>query len=47
MSRVVVVGGSDQGRQTIDILEAAGEHVVAGVVDPGLFLKEGDRQAIQ
>lgn len=36
MSRVVVVGGSDQGRQTIDILEAAGEHVVAGVVDPGL-----------
>lgn len=36
MSRVVVVGGSDQGRQTIDVLEAAGVHTVAGVVDPGL-----------
>lgn len=36
MSRVVVVGGSDQGRQTIDVLAAAGVHTVVGVVDPGL-----------
>lgn len=36
MSRIVVVGGSDQGRQTIDVLEAAGVHSVVGVVDPGL-----------
>ena len=36
MSRVVVVGGSDQGRQTIDVLEAGAAHTVAGVLDPGL-----------
>lgn len=36
MSRVVVVGGADQGRQTIDVLAAAGEHVVVAVLDPGL-----------
>lgn len=36
MSRVVVVGGSDQGRQTIDVLESTGEHVVAAVLDPAL-----------
>lgn len=36
MSRVVVIGGSDQGRQTIDILVTAGEHEVVGVVDPAL-----------
>lgn len=36
MSRVVVVGGSDQGRQTIDVLRAAGEHEVVAVVDAGL-----------
>ena len=35
MSRVVVVGGSDQGRQTIDVLEAAGVHAVVAVLDPG------------
>jgi sugar O-acyltransferase (sialic acid O-acetyltransferase NeuD family) len=36
VSRVVVVGGSDQGRQTIDVLEATDEHVVVAVIDPGL-----------
>ena len=36
MSRVVVVGGSDQGRQTIDVLEAAGMHEVVAVLDPAL-----------
>lgn len=36
MSRVVVVGGSDQGRQTIDVLEAAGVHQVVGVLDTWL-----------
>jgi sugar O-acyltransferase (sialic acid O-acetyltransferase NeuD family) len=34
--RVAVVGGSDQGRQTIDVLRAAGDHVVVAVVDPAL-----------
>jgi len=34
MSRIVVVGGSDQGRQTIDVLECAGLHTIVGVVDP-------------
>ena len=34
--RVLVIGGSDQGRQVIDVLEAAGEHVVAGIVDRAL-----------
>ncbi|MFA5886048.1 MAG: NeuD/PglB/VioB family sugar acetyltransferase [Acidimicrobiia bacterium] len=36
MSRVVVVGGADQGRQTIDVLEASGVHTVVAVIDPGL-----------
>ena len=36
MSRVVVVGGSDQGRQVIDNLHAAGVHTVVAVLDPGL-----------
>jgi sugar O-acyltransferase (sialic acid O-acetyltransferase NeuD family) len=36
VSRVVVVGGSDQGRQTIDVLEAAGHHRIVGVIDPAL-----------
>ena len=36
MSRVVVVGGSDQGRQTIDVLGAAAVHTVVAVLDPGL-----------
>jgi len=36
MSRVVVVGGSDQGRQTIDVLESAGTHTVVGVLDAAL-----------
>jgi sugar O-acyltransferase (sialic acid O-acetyltransferase NeuD family) len=33
---VLVIGGSDQGRQVIDVLEAAGDLVVAGVVDRAL-----------
>lgn len=33
MSRVLVIGGSDQGRQAIDVLECAGEHEVVGVLD--------------
>jgi sugar O-acyltransferase (sialic acid O-acetyltransferase NeuD family) len=36
VSRVVVVGGSDQGRQTIDVIEAGGVHTVVAVLDPGL-----------
>ena len=36
MSRVVVVGGAGQGRQVIDVLTEAGEHLVVGVLDPGL-----------
>lgn len=36
MTRVLVVGGSDQGRQTIDVLEAGGRHEVVAVLDPGL-----------
>jgi sugar O-acyltransferase (sialic acid O-acetyltransferase NeuD family) len=31
-----VIGGSDQGRQTIDVLEAAGDHRVVGVLDGNL-----------
>jgi sugar O-acyltransferase (sialic acid O-acetyltransferase NeuD family) len=31
---VVVVGGADQGRQTIDVLRAADRHDVVGVLDP-------------
>ena len=31
--RVVVIGGSDLGRQAIDLLQAAGEHEVVAVVD--------------
>ncbi len=34
--RVLVVGGSDQGRQVIDAVEAGGEHVVVGVLDAAL-----------
>ena len=34
--RVLVVGGSDQGRQVIDVLEAGGEHIVVGIVDARL-----------
>jgi len=36
VSRVLVVGGSDQGRQAIDVLTAAGDHTVVAVLDPGL-----------
>ncbi len=36
--RVLVLGGSDQGRQTIDAIEAAGEHEVVGVLDTGLAI---------
>lgn len=35
-SRVLVVGGAGQGRQAIDVLEAAGEHEVIGVLDRAL-----------
>ena len=34
--RVLVVGGSDQGRQVIDVLQAGGEHIVVGIVDRAL-----------
>ena len=34
--RIVVVGGAGQGRQAIDVLEAAGDHEVVAVVDAGL-----------
>lgn len=34
--RVVVVGGSDQGRQVIDALSTAGDHEVVGVLDGNL-----------
>lgn len=32
--RIVVIGGSDQGRQTIDVLTEAAAHTVVGVIDP-------------
>ena len=35
-ARVLVVGGAGQGRQAIDVLEAAGVHDVVGVVDRAL-----------
>lgn len=34
--RVLVIGGSDQGRQAIDVLEAGGTHEVVGVLDRAL-----------
>lgn len=34
--RLVVIGGSDQGRQALDALEAAGDHDVVGVLDRDL-----------
>jgi sugar O-acyltransferase (sialic acid O-acetyltransferase NeuD family) len=33
VSRVIVIGGAGQGRQVIDAIEAAGVHVVVGVLD--------------
>jgi sugar O-acyltransferase (sialic acid O-acetyltransferase NeuD family) len=36
VSRVLVLGGSDQGRQTIDVLQADGAHDVVGVLDGSL-----------
>lgn len=38
--RVLVIGGSDQGRQTIDVLEAGDEHEVVGVLDSALGVGE-------
>ena len=34
--QVIVVGGSDQGRQVIDAIEARGDHTVVGVLDRDL-----------
>jgi sugar O-acyltransferase (sialic acid O-acetyltransferase NeuD family) len=31
--RVIVIGGSDQGRQVIDAIDARGDHAVVGVLD--------------
>jgi sugar O-acyltransferase (sialic acid O-acetyltransferase NeuD family) len=36
MSRVIVIGGSDQGRQVIDAVVARGFHTVVGVLDHAL-----------
>ncbi len=36
MSRVIVIGGSDQGRQVIDAILAGGLHTAAGVLDGAL-----------
>lgn len=36
MRRLLVIGGSDQGRQAIDVLEAAATHEVVGVLDGNL-----------
>jgi sugar O-acyltransferase (sialic acid O-acetyltransferase NeuD family) len=36
VSRVIVIGGSDQGRQVIDAILARGFHTVAGVLDRDL-----------
>lgn len=36
MSRVLVIGGSDQGRQAIDVLKCEGHHEVVGVLDRAL-----------
>jgi len=33
---VLVIGGSNQGRQSIDVLEAAGDYLVVGVLDGNL-----------
>jgi sugar O-acyltransferase (sialic acid O-acetyltransferase NeuD family) len=31
--RVIVIGGSDQGRQVIDAIDARGDHAIVGVLD--------------
>jgi sugar O-acyltransferase (sialic acid O-acetyltransferase NeuD family) len=36
VSRVIVIGGADQGRQVIDAVVARGFHTVVGVLDRGL-----------
>jgi sugar O-acyltransferase (sialic acid O-acetyltransferase NeuD family) len=36
MSRVIVIGGADQGRQVIDAILARGFHMVVGVLDHAL-----------
>ena len=36
MTRVVVIGGSDQGRQVIDALSTRADHDVVGVLDGNL-----------
>ena len=36
VSRVIVIGGSDQGRQVIDTILAGGSHTAVGVLDRGL-----------
>jgi sugar O-acyltransferase (sialic acid O-acetyltransferase NeuD family) len=36
MSRIIVVGGSDQGRQVLDAIVAAGVHTAVGVLDRAL-----------
>ena len=33
MSRIIVIGGSDQGRQVIDAISARGDHIVVGILD--------------
>lgn len=43
MSRVLVIGGSDQGRQVIDAILARGFHTAVGVLDRAL--PRGDRVA--
>lgn len=36
MSQIIVIGGSDQGRQVIDAIRARGFHTVVGVLDRAL-----------
>lgn len=38
MSRVLVIGGSEQGRQAIDVVASAGTHEVVGVLDRSLLV---------
>jgi sugar O-acyltransferase (sialic acid O-acetyltransferase NeuD family) len=41
MSRVIVIGGSDQGRQVLDAIAARGFHTAVGVLDGAL--RRGER----
>ena len=43
--RVIVIGGSDQGRQVIDAVDARGDHTIVGVLDRALAGSVTERRA--